>query len=50
MDIKEYLSKKTCKGCYNHCPLSNPNCGRSKIFIKEEIEKFNKMKKEEESE
>lgn len=41
IELKEYLKKINCRGCYNHCSLSNPNCGRSKIFIKEAIEKFN---------
>lgn len=39
-DLKEYLSKLECRGCYNHCNLSSPNCGRSRIFIKEAIEKY----------
>lgn len=39
-EMSEYLSKFTCRGCYNHCSLDNPNCGRSKIFIKEALEKL----------
>lgn len=46
--FREYLSKLTCRGCYNHCPLNNPNCGRSKIFIKEAQEKFEKETKKSE--
>jgi len=38
--LDEYLSKETCRGCYNHCPLNAPNCGRSKIFIEEAMKKF----------
>lgn len=38
--LKVYLSKKCCRGCANRCPLDNPNCGRSKIFIRELIEKL----------
>lgn len=46
-EFEEYLSKLTCRGCYNHCPLTSPNCGRSRIFIKEAEEKFaEKYKKE----
>ena len=43
VDVKlnEYLAKLNCRGCYNHCPLNNPICGRSKLFIDEAIEKFN---------
>ena len=43
--LKEYLKQKNCRGCYNRCPLSNPMCGRSKIFIKEETEKFRENEK-----
>lgn len=39
-NIKEFLKKFQCKGCYNHCPLSNPNCNKSKIFIKEILKKL----------
>ncbi len=41
-EIKKYLSKFTCRGCYNHCPLNSPICGRSKIFINEKLEKYKK--------
>lgn len=44
--IKEYLSKITCRGCYNYCALDNPGCGRSKIWINEAIEKFKGEKNE----
>ena len=37
-DFEEFLSKKTCRGCFNNCPLDNPNCNRSKIFIKDSKE------------
>lgn len=43
-DLKEYLSKLTCRGCFNHCNLDNPGCGRSKIWINEAIEKYNEEK------
>lgn len=43
-DLKEYLSKLTCRGCYNHCSLDNPGCARSKIWINEAIEKYNEQK------
>ena len=39
-ELKSFLSKKTCRGCYNHCILTNTNCGRGKIFIKDAIEEF----------
>ena len=45
-ELKEYFSKLTCRGCYNHCSLSNPSCGKSKIWINEAIEKFNLRTKE----
>ncbi len=38
-EIKEILSKHTCWGCYNHCTLENPGCGKSKIWINEILEK-----------
>lgn len=44
-ELKEYLSKLTCRGCYNHCPLNNPGCGKSKIWINEAIEKLNNKEK-----
>lgn len=44
-ELKEYLNKINCRGCYNHCVLTSPMCGRSNIFIKEAIEKFNNSKK-----
>lgn len=44
-ELKEYLNKMNCRGCYNHCSLNSPMCNRSKIFIKEAIEKFNKKEK-----
>lgn len=39
-EFKEYLKDKTCRGCSNHCLLLEPNCNRSKIFIKDEYEKY----------
>lgn len=41
-ELKEFLQKQTCRGCYNRCSLESPNCGRSAIFIKEAVEKFGK--------
>lgn len=43
-ELKEYLSKLNCRGCYNNCSLSSPNCAKSNIFIKEAIDKFNNKK------
>ena len=40
--LKEYLSKLHCHGCYNQCSLANPGCGKSKIWIREAIEKLEK--------
>lgn len=45
-ELEKYLSKLTCRGCYNHCSLNSPNCGRSLVFIKEAKEKFKKMQEE----
>lgn len=45
MKLEEYLAKLNCRGCYNHCSLNSPMCGRSKIFIKEATEKYNKENK-----
>lgn len=39
-ELKKFLSRKECRGCYNHCSLIAPNCGRSKIFIKEAEQEF----------
>jgi hypothetical protein len=44
-EFEKFIEHKTCRGCGNHCLLSNPNCNRSKIFIKDEYEKFLDMKK-----
>lgn len=41
-ELQEYLKNKNCRGCSNRCPLHDPACGRSKVFIEEEIEKYNK--------
>ncbi len=49
MELKEYLSKLTCRGCYNHCKLTKANCNRSKIFIKEATEKYERMDKYEQN-
>ena len=38
--LDEYLKTKNCRGCSNRCPLNDPGCGRSKVFIEEVIEKF----------
>ena len=45
-EIEEYLKEQNCRGCYNRCQLSNPMCGRSRIFIKDAIEKFNAKKEQ----
>lgn len=42
-EFKKYLKDKVCRGCINHCLLTEPNCLRSKIFIKDEYEKFEKI-------
>jgi hypothetical protein len=39
-EFEKYIENKTCRGCANHCKLLNPNCNRSKIFIKDEYEKY----------
>lgn len=44
-EIREYLNKLTCRGCYNHCVLTSPMCGRSQIFIKEAMEKWKEKRK-----
>lgn len=38
--FEKYLKNKTCRGCSNHCLLVEPNCNRSRIFIKDEYEKY----------
>jgi hypothetical protein len=38
--FEKYIENKTCRGCGNHCLLLEPNCNRSKIFIKDEYEKY----------
>ncbi len=44
-EFEKFLSKKTCRGCYNHCPLTSPSCGRSKIFIKDAREEYEEQKR-----
>jgi hypothetical protein len=39
-EFEKYIKNKTCRGCSNHCLLSEPNCNRSRIFIKDEFEKY----------
>ena len=41
-ELKEYLREHTCRGCYNHCTLDNPGCGKSRMWIDEVIEKYKK--------
>lgn len=43
-ELEKYLKKLNCRGCSNRCPLDDPYCGRSNIYIKEAIEKFNNNK------
>ncbi len=38
-DLEKFLKKFNCRGCSNHCPLNDPMCGRSKIFIEEAMKK-----------
>lgn len=40
-ELEEYLKKFNCRGCANRCPLHDPICGRSKIYINEVLEKRN---------
>ncbi|MCI9087003.1 MAG: hypothetical protein HFJ32_00330 [Clostridia bacterium] len=44
-EFEKYLSKLTCRGCYNYCNLNSPNCGRSLVFIKDAKEKFKEGKR-----
>lgn len=44
-EIQEYLKSKNCRGCSNRCALDNPECNRSKLWIKEAIEEW-KTKRE----
>lgn len=48
-EIEKILKNKNCKGCSNRCSLLNPGCNRSKIFIDDEIKKYenNNQKKNE---
>lgn len=39
-ELKKYLHNLNCRGCINRCPLDNPNCARSRIFINEAVENF----------
>ena len=41
-DLENYLKTKNCRGCSNRCPLSDPMCGRSKVFIQEVTGKYEK--------
>lgn len=38
--IKEFLKKKSCKGCSNGCSLAYPGCARSKTYINSAIQEF----------
>lgn len=38
--LSDYLSGFFCTGCHNHCPLSNPRCGRANAQIEEYTEKY----------
>lgn len=39
--LEEYLSTLFCTGCSRHCPLSNPQCGRSAQQIAEATADYN---------
>ena len=39
--LTQYLSNLYCTGCHNHCPLSNPRCGRSAAYIQQATEEYN---------
>lgn len=43
-ELEEYLKKFNCRGCGNRCPLHDPGCGRSKVYINEALEKRNNNK------
>jgi cytochrome c5 len=38
--LSDYLSGFFCTGCHNHCPLSNPRCGRADAQIEEYTQKY----------
>ena len=44
-ELEEYLKTKNCRGCSNQCPLNDPGCGRSRIFINDAKQKFEEMYK-----
>ena len=39
-ELNEILSRYSCRGCFNHCSLDNPGCGKSKIWINEILDKI----------
>lgn len=41
--LSDYLSGFFCTGCHNHCPLSNPRCGRAKSQIEEYTQKYQEL-------
>lgn len=43
ISLSEYLSKLYCTGCHNHCPLSNPQCGRSYQQIREATQEYSDL-------
>jgi len=38
--LNEFLGKLFCTGCHNHCPLSNPQCGKSSAQIEEATNQY----------
>ena len=39
-ELEKILKNKNCRGCSNRCSLNEPGCNRSKIYIDEEIKKY----------
>lgn len=39
-EIKKIIKNKNCRGCSNRCSLLSPGCNRSKVYIEDELKKF----------
>lgn len=43
VSLSEFLGGLFCTGCHNHCPLSNPKCGRAASQIEEATAEYQQL-------
>lgn len=43
-EFEIYLKTKNCRGCSNRCALDDPECNRSKLWIKDAMEEWERKR------